>query len=140
MVGAVKSSRGVEGMQVIDPFYDPSAAIDVVSRGIKQGEAQVAKVINPLEGKWALADTVEALENIKTSFLGDGMAAQLYQNLILYPKATSQMAKTVLAPVTHSRNFMSASMHLQQQMVLCLLLIVRQLSKHRQAVQIFGQK
>jgi hypothetical protein len=23
MVGAKKSSRGVEGMQVIDPFYDP---------------------------------------------------------------------------------------------------------------------
>jgi hypothetical protein len=33
------------------------------------------------------------------------MAAQLYQNLILYPKATSQLAKTVLGPVTHITKF-----------------------------------
>jgi hypothetical protein len=138
MVGAVKSSRGVEGMQVIDPFYDPSAAIDVVSRGIKQGEAQVAKVINPLEGKWALADTVEALENIKTSFLGDGMAAQLYQNLILYPKATSQLAKTVLGPVTHLRNFMSASMFAAANGMMPFA-NSEAIKQARQAVQIFGR-
>jgi hypothetical protein len=138
MVGAVKSSRGVEGMQVIDPFYDPSAAIDVVSRGIKQGEAQVAKVINPLEGKWALADTVEALENIKTSFLGDGMAAQLYQNLILYPKATSQLAKTVLGPVTHLRNFMSASMFAAANGMMPFA-NSESIKQARQAVQIFGR-
>ena len=71
-------------MQIIDPFYDPDAVISKAARGVKKGEVQVADIINPLEGKFALADTVEALENIKTSFLGDGMAAQLYQNLILY--------------------------------------------------------
>ena len=37
------------------------------------------------------------------------MPAQLYQNLVLYPKATSQMAKTILAPFTHMRNFISAA-------------------------------
>ena len=40
--------------------------------------------------------------------MGDGFGAQLYQNLVLYPKATSQMAKTILAPFTHARNFLSA--------------------------------
>ena len=34
---------------------------------------------------------------------------QIYQNLILYPKGTSQMAKTILAPFTHARNFISAT-------------------------------
>jgi hypothetical protein len=32
----------------------------------------------------------------------------LYESLILYPKATSQIAKTILSPVTHLRNFVSA--------------------------------
>jgi hypothetical protein len=34
---------------------------------------------------------------------------QLYNNLILYPKGMSQMAKTILAPFTHARNFLSAT-------------------------------
>ena len=34
---------------------------------------------------------------------------QLYNNLVLYPKGMSQMAKTILAPLTHVRNFISAS-------------------------------
>ena len=32
----------------------------------------------------------------------------LYESLVLYPKATSQIAKTILSPVTHLRNFVSA--------------------------------
>jgi hypothetical protein len=36
------------------------------------------------------------------------MIGKIYENLILYPKATSQLAKTVLSPVTHVRNFISA--------------------------------
>ena len=33
----------------------------------------------------------------------------IYNNLVLYPKGTSQMAKTILAPFTHVRNFVSAT-------------------------------
>ena len=36
------------------------------------------------------------------------MLGQLYQSLILYPKGLSQIAKTILSPVTHVRNFVSA--------------------------------
>ena len=32
----------------------------------------------------------------------------MYESFILYPKATSQLAKTVLSPITHVRNFVSA--------------------------------
>ena len=32
----------------------------------------------------------------------------VYNSLVLYPKATSQIAKTILSPVTHLRNFVSA--------------------------------
>ena len=33
------------------------------------------------------------------------MLGQLYQSLVLYPKGLSQVAKTILSPVTHMRNF-----------------------------------
>ena len=33
---------------------------------------------------------------------------RLYESLVLYPKATSQIAKTILSPVTHLSNFVSA--------------------------------
>ncbi|MDB2405077.1 hypothetical protein N9W19_00055 [bacterium] len=68
---------------------------------------KAAEIINPIEGRVALNDYADALgktiDNKKT-FL-----AQLYQNTILYPKATAQMAKTILAPFTHARNFLSAA-------------------------------
>jgi hypothetical protein len=138
MVGAKTTPQGVAGMQSIDRFYDEGLGVSVVSRGMKQGEAQVAKVINPLEGKWALKDTVTALEDIQTSFLGDGMASQLYQNLVLYPKATSQLAKTVLGPVTHLRNFMSASMFAAANGIMPFA-DSEAIKQARQAVQIFGR-
>jgi len=37
------------------------------------------------------------------------MLGKAYENFILYPKATSQIAKTILSPITHVRNFLSAS-------------------------------
>ena len=65
------------------------------------------QITNPIVGKYALTDQADAL--IKTQESAKGLPAQLYQNLVLYPKATSQMAKTILAPFTHMRNFISAA-------------------------------
>ena len=68
---------------------------------------KAAEIINPIEGRVALNDYADALgqtKDIKKTFL-----AQLYQNTVLYPKATAQMAKTILAPFTHARNFLSAA-------------------------------
>ena len=66
--------------------------------------------INPLTGKWTLNGNADALYNVNKNLItpDSGLAAQIYKNLILYPKATSQMAKTVLGPFTHMRNFLSA--------------------------------
>lgn len=38
-----------------------------------------------------------------------GLMRQIYNHLFLYPKATSQIAKTILSPLTHVRNFVSAA-------------------------------
>ena len=66
------------------------------------------KITNPLANKFTLKGNAEAIQGVEDSLLGKGFGAQLYQNLVLYPKATSQMAKTILAPFTHARNFLSA--------------------------------
>ena len=50
----------------------------------------------------------EALEQVGTKIVEKGPIGQLYHSLLLYPKATSQIAKTILSPVTHMRNFISA--------------------------------
>ena len=65
------------------------------------------EILNPLQGKYALTEVVQAIRGTKESV--KGIPELLYQNAILYPKATAQMAKTILAPFTHARNFLSAA-------------------------------
>ena len=64
--------------------------------------------VNPLNELYAPRGVAEALEGTSLSFDKAGMLGQLYQSLILYPKGLSQIAKTILSPVTHVRNFVSA--------------------------------
>ena len=79
-----------------------------LSKKQRQRAAQKAEeILNPIEGKVALNDYADALG--KTKETSKSFVAQLYQNTILYPKATAQMAKTILAPFTHARNFLSAA-------------------------------
>ena len=51
----------------------------------------------------------DALKKTGMEVADKGMIGQLYHSLLLYPKATSQVAKTILSPVTHMRNFFSAA-------------------------------
>ena len=62
---------------------------------------------NPLNGLITDELTFEALKTTKQ--VEKGLTNNLYDNFILYPKATSQMAKTILSPITHMRNFISAT-------------------------------
>tara|TARA_Y100000114_G_scaffold76710_1_gene70405 strand:+ start:1486 stop:5511 length:4026 start_codon:yes stop_codon:yes gene_type:complete len=80
-------------------------------------------IANPLIGKFTTKPIVEALE--KANSLTEGYftaavrgregatsaekgASFLYRNLLLFPKATSQLAKTVFSIPTHLRNIISA--------------------------------
>ena len=67
-----------------------------------------AGVTNPINGKFAHKGVADALEETSKDILGEGALNSVYSNFILYPKAASQLAKTVLSPVTHFRNFISA--------------------------------
>jgi hypothetical protein len=92
-------------------FLDRRAKIkpvDEIERARLESEGIIEELTNPLAGKYALTDYAQALKQVDTLKKKD-LPATLYQNLVLYPKATSQMAKTILAPFTHARNFISAA-------------------------------
>ena len=63
---------------------------------------------NPINGKFAKNGVAEALEKTNASNRNTSGFMRVYENFFLYPKATSQIAKTILSPVTHLRNFISA--------------------------------
>jgi hypothetical protein len=63
---------------------------------------------NPLNELYAPSGIADALEKTSITLDSAGTLGRLYESLVLYPKATSQIAKTILSPVTHMRNFVSA--------------------------------
>ena len=63
---------------------------------------------DPLSPWFATPGMADALKQTGMEVAEKGMIGQLYHSLLLYPKATSQIAKTILSPVTHARNFFSA--------------------------------
>ena len=71
------------------------------------------EAVNPLNGMYTSKGIQEALEGVNSGWFsfteGDNMFSSFYNNFILYPKATSQLAKTVLSPITHARNLISAA-------------------------------
>ena len=73
-------------------------------------QGQIADgITNPLNGKFAINGIADALEETSQNLGAKSMVGKMYENFILYPKATSQIAKTILSPITHVRNFLSAS-------------------------------
>ena len=59
----------------------------------------------PFFARQGIADAMAKTSGVTQS---SGILGRLYESLVLYPKATSQIAKTILSPVTHLRNFVSA--------------------------------
>jgi hypothetical protein len=68
-----------------------------------------ARLTNNLDGKFALTGNADALVRGDITQDSKLLGYSIYRNLILYPKAGAQLAKTVLGPVTHMRNFLSAA-------------------------------
>ena len=75
---------------------------------IEETRLEEAGITNPLHGLYAEKGTADAIEEAAMIAREKGTLKQVYDNFILYPKATSQLAKTVLSPITHARNFISA--------------------------------
>jgi len=105
----VDKAAGKRGM-----FYDTEAeAFDALGPNIRRinvdpNKALEAGITNPINGKYAIDEIADALEETNNAYKTKGTGQQIYEGLLLYPKATSQIAKTILSPVTHARNFVSA--------------------------------
>ena len=75
-------------------------------------------LVNRLKGMYTNKETADAFESVnkiseffvgsKETGFGQGVG-WAYKNLFLTPKAGAQIAKTVLSPTTHIRNFLSAT-------------------------------
>ena len=76
-------------------FFDPNRVFEIGSS-------------NPIKDLYTSEGIAEALEVGQKTLISDPMLSFVYDSFILYPKATSQIAKTILSPVTHARNFFSA--------------------------------
>jgi hypothetical protein len=105
----IDKAAGKRGM-----FYDTEAeAFDALGPNIRKinvdpNKALEAGITNPINGKYAIDEIADALEETNNAYKTKGTGQQIYEGLLLYPKATSQIAKTILSPVTHARNFVSA--------------------------------
>jgi len=63
---------------------------------------------NPMNGKFTSSEFEQAIKFAEEMPLDGLMKSALYRYLIAVPKAGAQVAKTVLSPFTHMRNFTSA--------------------------------
>jgi len=70
---------------------------------------KAASQFNPLKDYIFHPRVAEAIEGTTKWYTGPGTLLKLYRNLVLFPKATSQVAKTILSPITHVRNLISAA-------------------------------
>ena len=95
-------------------FYDTEAdAINALGSNVRKIEIDPSRTIeagitNPINGKYAQKAVADAIEESAMVQRDKQWYTQMYDSFILYPKATSQIAKTILSPVTHVRNFVSA--------------------------------
>tara|TARA_R110000803_G_scaffold194439_1_gene257540 strand:+ start:4096 stop:8022 length:3927 start_codon:yes stop_codon:yes gene_type:complete len=89
-----------------------AGGVDINKLSAAQKEAlqsEIAEgITNPLNGKFAINGVADALEETSQNLGAKSIVGKMYENFILYPKATSQIAKTILSPITHVRNFISA--------------------------------
>jgi hypothetical protein len=79
---------------------------------VLEGMFKNGVLVNRLKGLHTtqeIADSFEAVNKLSNFFVRDGKLAEAYKYVFLYPKAGAQIAKTVLSPTTHIRNFLSAS-------------------------------
>jgi len=102
--GSIRSTK-LGRFEDIDAKIKP---VDEIEAARLEEQGIIDELTNPIAGKYALSDYAQALKEVDNLKKKD-LPATLYQNLVLYPKATSQMAKTILAPFTHARNFISAA-------------------------------
>jgi len=70
--------------------------------------ANNTNVPTPLDGKYIKAPTYDQIFDVTSDWLNKSSVGTFYKYAVLTPKAGSQIAKTILSPLTHVRNLLSA--------------------------------
>jgi len=65
--------------------------------------------LSALEGKYVRAPEYDAMFDVTSNWLNNTRVGLAYRYMLLAPKGAAQVAKTILSPITHVRNFLSAS-------------------------------
>jgi hypothetical protein len=115
--GGIKGIMGTGGERSTGDFVQMNFSSDLAPiKGLKSiGDETIevanesARLTNNLDGKFALTGNADALVRGDITQDSKFLRYSIYRNLILAPKAGAQLAKTVLGPVTHMRNFLSAA-------------------------------
>ena len=71
-------------------------------------ESNTNKMATGLDNKYIQAPQYEGLLDVTNNFLNSSNVGTFYKYAILGPKAGSQITKTILSPLTHIRNLLSA--------------------------------
>ena len=66
------------------------------------------KMPTPLDGKYIKAPTYDSIFDVTSNWLNKSGVGSFYKYAVLAPKAGSQISKTILSPLTHVRNILSA--------------------------------
>ncbi len=95
--------------EIIDQFgesalSDPKRFKEYISPKVGGDLAE----LTPLDGKYLRAPIYDQVFNVTSNFLNRSDIGTAYKVGLLIPKAVSQVAKTILSPITHIRNFISA--------------------------------
>lgn len=71
-------------------------------------ESDTNKMPTGLDNKYIQAPQYEGLLDVTSNWLNKSNVGTMYKYAILGPKAGSQITKTILSPLTHVRNLLSA--------------------------------
>ena len=75
---------------------------------VEPGQGRLAG-ISALDGKYIRAPEYDAIFDVTSDWLNKTDVGTAYRYMLLVPKAMSQISKTILSPITHVRNFISAA-------------------------------
>ncbi len=109
--GVKRTERGLQGTETMrGPRADPLQTLRPIGDEAQPYfKGKPYPIIDPIAEKYTLQGNIDGIfKPLDEMSNSKSLRSSLYSNLILYPKATSQMAKTILSPFTHARNFISA--------------------------------
>jgi len=93
---------GEEGAERVSKDANKFKKVEIETRPELKG-------LSPLEGKYIRAPEYDAMFDVTSNWLNNTRVGLGYRYMLLAPKGAAQVAKTILSPVTHVRNFLSAS-------------------------------